>query len=196
MTRLVALTFLVKSKLSSDQLKKVHESPNTMVYPMMILAVLSLVGGWPLLSFFKVLVPLFPHHEHEGLAFGISEHQLEWGVSFLVILLAAATLYLYLKKENMLKQWSRNLTKLSAFGEKEYNVNQTLVDLGTTIVSGLSFVTSIIDINIIDRFLHSVTHTVQGASARLSKLQRGVPQAYVMYFLLGAVLLIYFIVGA
>ena len=46
MFRLVNLTFFGKSRVEHDVEHHIHESPSTMTVPLMILAALSIVGGW------------------------------------------------------------------------------------------------------------------------------------------------------
>ncbi len=46
MFRLLFLTFFGTSRLSSEQAAHVHESPRVMTVPLVILALLSVVGGW------------------------------------------------------------------------------------------------------------------------------------------------------
>ncbi len=46
MMRLIALTFFGKSRVEAEHAHEVHESPATMTIPLVILGVLSLVGGW------------------------------------------------------------------------------------------------------------------------------------------------------
>ncbi len=46
MMRLVVLTFFGENRASSEVRKHIHESPATMTIPLVVLAILSLVGGW------------------------------------------------------------------------------------------------------------------------------------------------------
>ncbi len=46
MFRLVNMTFFGKSRVAHDVEHHIHESPKTMTVPLMILALLSIVGGW------------------------------------------------------------------------------------------------------------------------------------------------------
>jgi NADH-quinone oxidoreductase subunit L len=46
MSRVVFLTFYGEERLSDDAKHHLHESPPSMIYPLMVLAFLSLVGGW------------------------------------------------------------------------------------------------------------------------------------------------------
>jgi NADH-quinone oxidoreductase subunit L len=46
MSRVVFLTFFGEERISEEAKHHLHESPPTMIYPLMVLGVLSLVGGW------------------------------------------------------------------------------------------------------------------------------------------------------
>ena len=46
MFRLVNMTFFGKSRVDHEVEHHIHESPSSMTVPLMILAVLSIVGGW------------------------------------------------------------------------------------------------------------------------------------------------------
>jgi len=46
MTRLICLTFYGESRVSHEAAHHLHESPKSMIYPLMALGVLSLIGGW------------------------------------------------------------------------------------------------------------------------------------------------------
>jgi NADH-quinone oxidoreductase subunit L len=46
MSRLVFMTFYGESRVSHEAEHHLHESPRSMIYPLMALAVLSLIGGW------------------------------------------------------------------------------------------------------------------------------------------------------
>ena len=162
---------------------------------MSVLAVLSFFGGF-LPSFFKSLEEVFPEHELKGLAFGLDEHFIEWGVTLIVIALASFTIYLYMKKQKVLQDWAAAFSKVSAAGQQEYHVNTFLVGLGTGTVKILSAMTSMIDTKIIDDFLNSLAGLVQKVSSKFSKIQQGVPQTYMLYIVVGAIILIYWIVGA
>jgi NADH-quinone oxidoreductase subunit L len=46
MTRLICLTFYGESRVSHEAAHHLHESPKSMIYPLMALGILSLIGGW------------------------------------------------------------------------------------------------------------------------------------------------------
>jgi NADH-quinone oxidoreductase subunit L len=65
MSRLVFLTFYGEERISEDAKHHLHESPPSMIYPLMVLGVLSLVGGWvgiPEVLGKPIGVPNFLHH--------------------------------------------------------------------------------------------------------------------------------------
>jgi len=97
MTRLFSLTFFGTSRFDEKHVHP-HESPITMTLPLMILAVLSVVGGFmgvPHMSWLKRwLEPVIP--VHEGLAAGISPN-MEWILMGVSVAGAALGLFVGLK---------------------------------------------------------------------------------------------------
>ncbi|NIM20633.1 MAG: NADH-quinone oxidoreductase subunit L [Candidatus Latescibacteria bacterium] len=73
MFRLVALTFFGKNRADAETQHHIHESPKVMLWPLVILAVLSFVGGWIGIpkglggndAFHHWLEPVFSHASHE-----------------------------------------------------------------------------------------------------------------------------------
>jgi len=71
MMRLVVLTFFGENRASEEVQSHIHESPFTMTMPLVILAVLSIVGGWVSIPHFmgggahfeQWLAPVFAQHE-------------------------------------------------------------------------------------------------------------------------------------
>ncbi len=82
MTRLFALTFMGELRLSKEELehlphKQPHETPWVMTIPLMILAVLSVAGGWiGLPHFLTHKVPPFEHWLAPVFADGLKYHKL------------------------------------------------------------------------------------------------------------------------
>jgi NADH-quinone oxidoreductase subunit L len=46
MSRLILMTFFGESRVDSEKVHHIHESPASMTIPLIVLAVLSIVGGW------------------------------------------------------------------------------------------------------------------------------------------------------
>jgi NADH-quinone oxidoreductase subunit L len=63
MFRLVFLTFHGEGRYTPETAKHIHESPSTMTLPLVILAVLSVVGGWVILPPCEALhIPNYIEH--------------------------------------------------------------------------------------------------------------------------------------
>src|SRR5207248_7747566 len=97
MTRLYALTFRGPSRLTHEAEHHLHESPPSMVVPLVVLAVLSTIGGFAGLPmqrgghwFARWLRPVFEN----GVPGGVREAPLspgtEWGLSALSVAVALA----------------------------------------------------------------------------------------------------------
>jgi len=108
MFRLIFLTFHGKQRYDEHKVH-VHESPNNMLVPLMILAVLSTVGGWfaaPAMLgtgqdyFAKLLQPIFGGVEVAGAE--VEAHSLEVTLAVVAVLTAllgwAVAYWLYLKR--------------------------------------------------------------------------------------------------
>ncbi len=107
MFRLIFLTFFGASRVPHEVEQHIHESPETMLVPLRILAVLSLLGGfigWPTLllgssRFEKFLEPIFENpmaaraHEYSlGMEFGLM------ALSVMVVLVGIYMAYLMYRK--------------------------------------------------------------------------------------------------
>ncbi|HSC77313.1 MAG TPA: NADH-quinone oxidoreductase subunit L, partial [Candidatus Acidoferrales bacterium] len=103
MFRLVFLTFHGEGRYTPETAKHIHESPSTMTLPLVILAVLSVVGGWvgiPAAMGEALHIPNYIDHFLEPVFAGSNallrtgaaphEHSEELGLAALAVLLAAA----------------------------------------------------------------------------------------------------------
>jgi len=85
MMRLVVLTFYGENRASSEVKSHIHESPATMTIPLVILAVLSVVGGWIGWPHFmgggawfeQWLEPVFASGHGSGASHGVVTHAME-----------------------------------------------------------------------------------------------------------------------
>ncbi|HKQ58726.1 MAG TPA: NADH-quinone oxidoreductase subunit L [Candidatus Eisenbacteria bacterium] len=104
MTRLYVLCFRGESRLTHEAEHHLHESPPVMIAPLVVLAVLSIVGGWVGLpfqegghAFARWLEPVFAAPGAEGGAHGAGAHAVphlsagaEWGLILLSVAVAVA----------------------------------------------------------------------------------------------------------
>ncbi|MGB0034256.1 MAG: NADH-quinone oxidoreductase subunit L [Candidatus Acidiferrales bacterium] len=147
MFRLLFLTFHGESRVDHEVEHHIHESPNSMLVPLMILAVLSVVGGWIGIGgrFEHFLAPVVTlHHEtriqpllgHEGILAQARQEPLkaeleshtplapgeEYALMFASVAIGLAGIglawYLYLKRTDLPKQIA---TRLGGFYRAVYH---------------------------------------------------------------------------
>jgi len=106
MFRLVNMTFFGSSRVDHEVEHHIHESPGSMTVPLMILALLSIVGGWVGVPaslggsdrFSKFLEPVMAKHAEEGAeaaaAQASSGSSMEYILMLLSVLIACAGIWL------------------------------------------------------------------------------------------------------
>jgi NADH-quinone oxidoreductase subunit L len=99
MFRLVNMTFFGNSRVDHEVEHHIHESPNSMTVPLMILAGLSIVGGWVGWPeslggsdrFSQFLAPVMAKHAEESAVAGGAAHAASGGsMEYLLMLLSVA----------------------------------------------------------------------------------------------------------
>ncbi len=98
MSRVYFLTFFGKFRGTHEQEHHLHESPLTMTFPLMVLAVFSIIGGFLLEHFIttdlaKVVSDHVTEHENHAL------HTLMYGVTAAVLAVAGYAYFLFVKNE-------------------------------------------------------------------------------------------------
>jgi len=122
MFRLVNMTFFGESRVSHEAEHHLHESPPSMTVPLMILAALSVAGGWigvPAVlgggdRFAQFLEPVIARHAEAAEEAHALSHATEYGLMLASVLVALAGIFLarhlYLKNpaipETLATKWS------------------------------------------------------------------------------------------
>jgi len=113
MFRLVNMTFFGQSRVSHEAEHHLHESPPSMTVPLMILAALSVVGGWigvPAVlgggdQFAQFLEPVIAHPAEAAEEAHALSHATEYGLMLASVVVALAGIWLawqwYLKKPSV-----------------------------------------------------------------------------------------------
>ncbi len=205
MTRLMALTFWGKSRVPASV--HPHESPPTMTIPLIVLAVLSAIGGWigiphvigENLGHIPNVLEQWFHHAVVAVP-GIAEAEAseEWmlmGVSVALAALSAFTAYHFYVKD---------LTKPEKVAKASGPIYQLIFN--KFFVDELYFKTIInpliklsqniwlyIDVNFIDKATYFVSDLVKGGGQLVRNFQNGNIQQYAMYIALGIVTTLTFI---
>ena len=199
MFRLYFLTFSGNFRGTHDQEHHLHESPFAMTFPLMVLAILSIVGGWVgipalfaenahLLS--SYLSPVLGTHSTEGHHLS---HSLEWAlIGILLSLIVAAIL---MSSRLFGKQFkSENTTE----GVAGFLANKWYVDelYEAVIVKPLdrfaAFLGSFVDNKIIDGLVNGVGKAVQFSGRQMRLLQSGQVGSYILIMMISIILFFIF----
>jgi NADH-quinone oxidoreductase subunit L len=208
MFRLVFLTFFGDSRMDPDVERHVHESPYSMTVPLMLLAVLSVAGGWIGIpealgghNYFEAwLAPVFGHGT-EGAAHGGGHHSLALeyllmagsvGVALCGIGLAW---YLYRARPGVPKEIAGRVPGLYDVVLNKYYVDEIYdAAIVRRIVNGSLWLWEAFDATFIDGIVNGVGALVRGAGERARRLQTGVVGSYALSLLLGAVIVVGFLI--
>lgn len=196
MFRLLALTFGGNYRGVYEE-EKIHESPSTITMPLIILAVLSIAGGWigipeiikPDFNFFEhFLDPVFSNTKTLIHATHVS-HETEWilmSLSAILMVVASVATWMYYRKGNV-KPVANPLTEAMAnrfYVDELYNA---VVVRPLLKISGVF--EKFLDIKVIDGFVNGVGKGVSYGSRQLRLLQSGQVGSYILLMVLGVLLL-------
>jgi NADH-quinone oxidoreductase subunit L len=211
MFRLVSLTFAGRFRGTADQENHLHESPASMTVPLVILAFLSIVGGW------IGLPKVFGEHADRFSAFlspillplasaaETAEHALSHGTEWLLIgvSVAAAVIGLLLALNWYVKQEGRPAERLAAAFPGLYRLvaDKFRVDelYDVLVVRPFDWLARIlwkvVDVLIIDGILNAAAFLVELVGDLLRFLQTGNVRNYALSLFLGLVALMVLVIG-
>ena len=206
MTRLMALTFWGESRFSKDV--HPHESPISMTFPLVVLAILAVIGGW--VGIPHVISAILPGHPPNLLAHwlhpALTEVQLpevsvalEWALMGISVLGAGLFAYLafdsYIVNKERPEIWAKRFPKTYSLISNKYFVDEVyfskLIDPLIDTSKGLWLY---IDVNFVDRLTHVVSRYVRSLGAGFKSFQTGSLQQYAMYIVVGLVVTLSYVV--
>lgn len=191
MFRLYILTFYGSFRGTQDQANHLHESPAAMTIPLIILAILSIVGGYvgvpealgghhALATYLSPVIPAAEHalsHQTEYVLMGLST----------VLVIGAIALAWFRFKGNQAEHTAAGLGKIL---ENKWYVDELYEK---TIVQPLkktaSFFQSILENKVIDGLVNGVGKAVNYGSRQLRWLQSGQVGAYILLMVIGMLVL-------
>lgn len=206
MTRLMAMTFWGKSRVSSDV--HPHESPATMTLPLVVLGLLSLFAGWlcvphgigSLLGHLPNALDEWVHPlmGHMEMPHGEADTGLEFTLMFITLALVGVSAYLayyfYVVKPEIPE---RNAKKFKAIYNLVYNKYWVDEAYFKGIINPLIRVSQTlwakVDVKFIDRMTYNISDIVKSAGGGLKMIQSGNLQMYALYILIGLVCSLWFL---
>ncbi len=211
MTRLMALTFWGKSRV--DKSIHPHESPALMTIPLIVLAILSVVGGFVgvphvigqylghMPNFFEhwlePLIRAIPANEMTEMA-GANHEPLEWGLMstsvILVLMSASLAYYFYIVKPGTSEKVKKFFGPVYKFVDNKFLVDEAYFKfLVNPLVEQSKKLWFYIDVNFIDKCTYWAADVTRGAGGLVRSLQNGNMQQYAMYIAIGVVITLSFI---
>ncbi len=198
MFRLIFLTFHGKQRYDEHQVH-VHESPKSMLVPLMILAVLSIVGGWlaapAMLSmgpdyFAKFLQPVFGGVEAAGVE--AEAHSLELWLAGVAVVTAfigfLVALWLYVKRPEKAEGLAKSLRRAYIILLNKYYVDELYAAL---IVKPLLWVSTNVlwkaaDVAGIDGTVNAIADGTAAIGDGVRRTQSGNTRSYAVWVVVGA----------
>jgi NADH-quinone oxidoreductase subunit L len=208
MFRLYFLTFEGKERFGSQ--KHPHESPQLMTIPLIVLAVLSAVGGFigiPAIFagengnlFERWLEPVFKNANTKMITYGVHSNLGE--IALMLVTVIGAALAIYFARYVYLKNPRFALNALTKFkGLYNLLLNKYFVDelYDAVIVNPIAkgsdrFLWRFTDVAIIDGFVNGTASLIIFISGKIRKIQTGVTQFYAVIMMLGIVIALFWII--
>ena len=198
MLRLYWLTFYGEFRGTQHQKQHLHESPATMTIPLVVLAVLSTIGGF--IGMPKVFHT--PHYLNEFLApvmWKVNHHSasetfefLLMGISLaLLLIIMFATYNTYVIKNVMPEENDKDLQGFAKLVANKYYVDEIYEALITKPLNGISsFVYKFIDQGFIDKLVNGTGTSLNGLSGVLRFVQTGNIGGYIFSMVIGIIVIL------
>jgi NADH-quinone oxidoreductase subunit L len=203
MFRLIFLTFYGKPRYDEHKVH-VHESPWSMLGPLVALAVFSVIGGWvaaPALwggpdYFANFLTPVFGSHEGAEVLSEAAAHSLELTLAVVAVVSAllglAIAYWLYLKRPEKADGLAKSLAPAYRTLLNKYYVDELYA---ATIVKPLLWISTNVlwktaDVAAIDGTVNGIADGITAVGDRTRHTQSGNTRSYAVWVVIGALVVI------
>jgi NADH-quinone oxidoreductase subunit L len=199
MFRLLFLTFFGESRVEEHAKHHLHESPASMTMPLIVLAILSLIGGWIGLpehwlwgdSFGEFLGPVFGAvHMSEHMSGGTEAVLMGASVAVAAVGLGVAYLF-YIVQPGlpMLLAWKAKAAYELIYNKYYVDELYELLFVRPTVALS-NFLWRAVDAEVIDGVVNGTADVVGANSSLWRRLQTGNVQHYAISMLLGAMVIL------
>ncbi len=201
--RVIFMTFFGETRATGDAAHHIHESPWVMLGPLVILAVLAVVGGYVGVpevlgganAFHGFMAHVFGGHAEHAAEAGVS-HNLELGMMGVSILIGlggiALAWYMYMVRPKLPGIIAEKFASVHDLLYRKYYVDEIYDALfvSSTKSASTHIFWRFVDVGIIDATVNGVARAVGGASSILRKLQSGYYHHYAMGMAFGVFVLV------
>ncbi len=209
MFRLLNLTFEGKHRFDAHHVHP-HESPSLMTIPLIILAVLSILGGFigiPEIfsgehgnNFHGWLEPIFANAQIRLAHYGSHTHFEEILLMVLSVIGAAASIffarYVYLKNQKVAEHAASKYKGIYKILFNKYFVDEAYdkIIVQPIFKTSESLLWKITDVKLIDGLVNGTASLIDFVSGKVRKIQTGVAQTYAVVMMLGIVAALFWII--
>jgi NADH-quinone oxidoreductase subunit L len=198
MFRMLFLTFWGDFRGTKEQAHHLHESPKTMTIPLMVLAVLSVLGG-------LIGIPEVFHVKHllkdwlspiiRNDAISTLSHNTEYILMALAVALAAITIYFaynkFVKKGDLPEAKDENLKGIQKLVYNKYYVDETYANVIQKPLDGISKAFGFfIDNKVIDGIVNLFKDIIGLLSSVLRRLQAGYIEVYLFAMVISIIIIL------
>ena len=198
MFRLYAMTFLGKFRGTHEQEHHLHESPMAITIPLMVLALLSVVGGWVGIPealmkgghhFAEFLAPVFAQSDAITVKHEMT-HSTEYMLMIVSVSLALVALVYAWMKFSKYEKTDQEETGIGKVLENKWYVDELYQTMITRPIQFMSkYFNEVLERKGIDGFVNGVGKAVNYGSRQVRLLQSGQGGAYVLLMVLGILVL-------
>ena len=199
MFRLLFLTFFGNFRGTHEQEHHLHESPKSMTFPLIVLAILSIAGGVLGLPEFWGMTNWMHHHLYSIIVHknpSVLNHEKEWILMGLATAAALATIFfaymVYMKNRILPEANDSKLTGIKKLIYNKYYIDEIYEALIRKPLDALSEVFKYIDTKVIDSVVDGVGTTVTGMSSLVRKVQTGHIGFYIFGMVLGIIAILFY----
>jgi NADH-quinone oxidoreductase subunit L len=211
MFRLLFLTFHGKPRFDEHQVH-VHESPKTMLVPLVLLGLCSIFGGWFALptywggeNYFKsFLTPVFNSSYELAAqlhpAWTEPAHSLELQMTVVAVSVALVGFliawYLYIVKPDLPKKLAATFHPIYQLLLQKYYVDEIYgaVIIGPIVWISRNVLWKVVDVGLIDGTVNGIAFLSRGVGGGLRHIQSGNTRSYATWVVVGAVAITLFFV--
>ncbi|MDQ5883896.1 MAG: NADH-quinone oxidoreductase subunit [Pseudomonadota bacterium] len=206
MFRLFFVTFKGSFRGTHEQEHHLHESPSSMTLPLVVLAVLSIIGGAigvPEIFHFphklnEFLSPIYEGSKSVNPEFGVIhiDHSTEWilmGVSVLVAIVAIVFADTVFGNGKNVPASDESMSGIKKVVYDKYYIDELYNNVFVNPISSLSkFFANVIDNKFIDGIVDGVGNVVNQTSGQVKRMQVGGTGSYLLFMTIGIILLLGF----